>query len=303
MNWIMVFNAIFEEKTLTRSAEKLNMSEKTLGLILKKLRDYFADPLFIRSNTGFTATPMANELYLKFYKTQMYLQQAIAPRSTHAEPETHQKIIVSIPNHAEFMFNQVYSNAAELFSNYSLRLRAAESSEKEMSHLRHGLTDMYLSLDPLEDSFIINEALSSLAMDLCLIIRKNHVNLTTIIQTQDFSSEKFAACTQYPTLEEYFSEDMDFTPNIIFRGPSLINLLNIIEQNDVILIAPIFLSNMLKLDARFHVIYLDATNSIRKTVYCSYLKNNKKRKSIQEINTFVKNEALAVQLRGLRENN
>jgi DNA-binding transcriptional LysR family regulator len=299
MNWIVVFNAIYEEKTLTRAAERLEMSEKTLGLILKKLRDYFADPLFVRSNVGFTPTPVATELYLKFYKTEMYLQQALNPRSTNSETGADKKIILSMPSHAEFAFNQVYSNAADLFADYSLRLRAAESPEKEINNLRHGHTDMYISLEPLEDSFITNETLSTISMALCLIVRQNHANLTNIVQHHAFSTEKFISCTQYPILEEYFSDNMAFTPNIGYRSQSLINLLSIAEQQDVILIAPMFFSNLLKLDERFHVIYLDANNSISKTAYCSYLKNSKKRDSIKEINKLIKNQAQATQLRSL----
>lgn len=63
LNLLKVFLKIYELKSLSAVAENLNLSQPAVSHNLKKLRDSFNDPVFVRSNNTMVATPLAQSIY------------------------------------------------------------------------------------------------------------------------------------------------------------------------------------------------------------------------------------------------
>jgi DNA-binding transcriptional LysR family regulator len=62
LNLLSIFIAIAEERSLSKAAEKLGLSQPTMSYSLKKLREDFNDPLFVRASKGVVLTPVAKSL-------------------------------------------------------------------------------------------------------------------------------------------------------------------------------------------------------------------------------------------------
>ena len=62
LNLLRVFNAIIEERSLTRAGQRLALSQPAISYSLGRLRTLFDDPLFIRTRVGMQPTPIALEL-------------------------------------------------------------------------------------------------------------------------------------------------------------------------------------------------------------------------------------------------
>ncbi|WP_153101099.1 LysR family transcriptional regulator [Paraburkholderia hayleyella] len=62
LNLLRVFQAIVEERGLTRAGERLALSQPAVSYSLGRLRSLFDDPLFIRTRSGMQPTPVALEL-------------------------------------------------------------------------------------------------------------------------------------------------------------------------------------------------------------------------------------------------
>ena len=62
MNLLHVFYTLLEERNVTRTAEKLGRTQSAVSNALKRLRDRFDDPLFVRTQGGLVPTPLATEL-------------------------------------------------------------------------------------------------------------------------------------------------------------------------------------------------------------------------------------------------
>lgn len=61
-NLLKALNALIEERSVTRAAVKLSISQPAASLMLTRLREYFGDPLFIRGSRRMTPTNRALEL-------------------------------------------------------------------------------------------------------------------------------------------------------------------------------------------------------------------------------------------------
>ena len=59
LNLLVVLDALLDERNVTRAAARLGYTQPTISGMLTRLRDLFADPLFVRTQRGLLATPRA----------------------------------------------------------------------------------------------------------------------------------------------------------------------------------------------------------------------------------------------------
>ncbi len=59
---LRAFDVLFEERSVSRAAVRLNMTQQGMSGVLQRLRDLFLDTLFVRASHGVVPTPRALEL-------------------------------------------------------------------------------------------------------------------------------------------------------------------------------------------------------------------------------------------------
>ena len=62
MNLFLVLHAVLEERSATRAAARLNVTQSAISNALARLRRLLGDPLVVRDGRGLAATPRAQEL-------------------------------------------------------------------------------------------------------------------------------------------------------------------------------------------------------------------------------------------------
>lgn len=62
LNLLVVFDALLDELSVTRASARLSASQPAVSHALRRLRQLFDDPLFVRNQRGLTPTPRATEL-------------------------------------------------------------------------------------------------------------------------------------------------------------------------------------------------------------------------------------------------
>jgi len=62
LNLLVVFDALFDERSVTRAAARLSLTQPTVSGMLQRLRRTFSDQLFLRSSHGIVSTPRAEAL-------------------------------------------------------------------------------------------------------------------------------------------------------------------------------------------------------------------------------------------------
>lgn len=61
-NMLLTLDALYEERSVTRAAKRLSVTQPTVSGTLLRLRDVFRDPLFVRGRGAMLPTPRADEL-------------------------------------------------------------------------------------------------------------------------------------------------------------------------------------------------------------------------------------------------
>lgn len=62
LNLLFAFDALYDERSVTRAAARLSLTQPTVSGMLHRLRHIFSDPLFVRSSHGIVATPRAEAI-------------------------------------------------------------------------------------------------------------------------------------------------------------------------------------------------------------------------------------------------
>nr|WP_159465798.1 LysR family transcriptional regulator [Scandinavium goeteborgense] len=86
LNLLKALDALLDEGSVTRAAQRLSLTQPAVSGMLTRLRDYFGDPLFVRTSHGMVPTLRANELSLPV--KQILTDIAILLKPTQFDPMT-----------------------------------------------------------------------------------------------------------------------------------------------------------------------------------------------------------------------
>jgi DNA-binding transcriptional LysR family regulator len=84
LNLLVVFDAIMQERSVTRAGHRLALSQPAMSHALTRLRHMLKDDLFIRSPKGMVPTPRAEQLAAPVREALDRLQKSLEP--THFDP-------------------------------------------------------------------------------------------------------------------------------------------------------------------------------------------------------------------------
>jgi len=81
LNLLVVFDAIYSERNVTRASEKICLSQSATSNALTRLRLQLKDDLFLRSPSGLRPTPRSHELAPRIHAILADLQDVLEPQA------------------------------------------------------------------------------------------------------------------------------------------------------------------------------------------------------------------------------
>jgi DNA-binding transcriptional LysR family regulator len=79
LNLLKVFDALYEERSVTRAAHRLGLTQSAVSHALNRLRYTLGDELFVRGPAGMRATPRAAEIGPRIREGLLQLDAALSP--------------------------------------------------------------------------------------------------------------------------------------------------------------------------------------------------------------------------------
>jgi len=79
LNLLLVFDAVMQERSVTRAGQRIGLSQPAMSHALTRLRHMLKDELFIRTPEGMAPTPRAEALALPLRNALSEMQLALAP--------------------------------------------------------------------------------------------------------------------------------------------------------------------------------------------------------------------------------
>ncbi|HEV2098355.1 MAG TPA: LysR family transcriptional regulator [Stellaceae bacterium] len=79
LNLLRVFDALIEERSVTRAGERLGLTQSAISHALNRLRYVLEDDLFVRGPEGMQPSPRATEIAPRLRQGLLHLQRALTP--------------------------------------------------------------------------------------------------------------------------------------------------------------------------------------------------------------------------------
>jgi len=77
LNLLTTLEALLDERSVSRAARRLQLSQPALSAQLNRLRTMFADPLFVPSHRGMTPTPLSLQLQVPLRAALAHLREVV----------------------------------------------------------------------------------------------------------------------------------------------------------------------------------------------------------------------------------
>ncbi|NKJ02426.1 LysR substrate-binding domain-containing protein [Novosphingobium sp. SG707] len=184
LNLLPIFVALMEERSVTRAAERLGMTQPALSNALARLRLMLKDQLFIRERYGIQPTPIALELAPGIADALASLDDAVLGQQDF-DPASAERLFTIAPNgYVEFVIvPALVARLAELAPGIKLRLTPYGNDLAETGVVS-GTTAMVLGriTDP-PDNLVVQHLMDE---GLECVVRADHPEIGSSISREQF---------------------------------------------------------------------------------------------------------------------
>ena len=99
LNLLIVFDAIIQERSVTRAGQRIGLSQPAMSHALNRLRYMLKDDLFVRTPDGMVPTPRAEQLATPLRHALSEMQLALEP-DRFVPAEANRRFVVAVNNYA-----------------------------------------------------------------------------------------------------------------------------------------------------------------------------------------------------------
>jgi DNA-binding transcriptional LysR family regulator len=185
LNLLLVFEAVLRERSVTRAADRLSLSQPAMSHALNRLRHLLKDQLFVRGTTGMEPTPRAEQLSTAVARILDDLRRSLEPNEF--DPQTaNRRFKIAINNYAAVVLAApLISVCARLAPGISLSLRPSGTLHVA-DLLDRGELDLAITATELPGVRFGTQTL--LEDDYVAVLRVDHPALETPITLETFAA-------------------------------------------------------------------------------------------------------------------
>ena len=137
---------LLDEASVTRAAQRLNLSQPATSLVLKQLRQIFGDPLLVRGQGGMVLTERAEMLRRSAGQALAELDALLVPPDDFDPSESRQTFTIAMPDHIlPLMFNGILREFRRRAPLARLAIRALGPEYDFEGALANGTADLVIS--------------------------------------------------------------------------------------------------------------------------------------------------------------
>jgi DNA-binding transcriptional LysR family regulator len=174
LNLLAAFDALMDERNVTRAAVRVGVSQPAMSAALSRLRSLFDDPLFLRSAEGLLPTPRARDLAGPVSTALRQLELVLVKKPAFDPAEAVLDFSVGLSDYPAFVLLPALATALEKQApGVSLRVHSFSSRDSAVDLLDAGTIDAAVGVPPTQaESRILTRPL--LSDDFVTIVRRDH---------------------------------------------------------------------------------------------------------------------------------
>jgi len=248
LNLFVVFDALYRERSVTKAASSLNLTQSAISSALGRLRQTFDDPLFVRTLEGMSPTPLADKVVGDVRKGLLLLGNTVGA-NTRFDPAASEKTFRLGMNAAaeSMLLPKVYKRIQKL--SPSLQLEASYGSrERATEDLKSGLIDLLIDTPAVGSRDLYQETI--LETGYVIGMRKTHPLAKKKLNLKEYlSAEHIHVWTgkEGPGLVDFALRDLGHKRNVVIKAQNSLVAARITGMTNLLWSAPLSLIDGLPL--------------------------------------------------------
>ncbi|MEZ9892674.1 LysR family transcriptional regulator [Vibrio lentus] len=248
LNLLKVLKVLIEVKNTRKASELLFTSQPSISRSLQKLRDYFDDELFIRSQHGLEPTAKLLEIKQTLLPVLSQLEQVLEPESEFDVAQFDGTVNIAING---FIANSISAKLTQILLAQApkVKVNIVDWGAHTLDLLTSGEVDLGVNYYPLELSKQVYQKRIS-RDDFVLVCRTGHPLANTLLKSDQQEPLQLASL-----VVSDWNDNIALAPNVLadvgvktevkIRSTYLHSLLSIVKQSDVLFPCSKLLANSL----------------------------------------------------------
>ncbi len=244
LNLMVVFNAIYTERNLTRAGEQVGLSQPAMSNALRRLRELFNDPLFSRTSEGMIPSPYAEQIAVPIRDALALLQTSLQGHTIFDPSKAANTFRIAMSAYSAIVIMPVLM---EWLQKEAPLIRLTVSHiELSQAHalLKEGRLDLAITWK-LNGAGLYQQRLFE-ERYVCLV-RKDHPRIENILSLEQYLEEGhilFSLEGKGPAESDKTLSSKGLRRNVVLRTSHISAVPKILEHTNYILTVPVRLSQI-----------------------------------------------------------
>lgn len=188
LNLLLVFDAIYTERSISRAARRLSLSQPAVSNALGRLRDRLGDPLFERNAQGMSPTPRAKVLKEPIHQALDILERGLRNDDKFDYASSEREFVIAVEDYGEtVILPRLVDWLASTAPNIRVTIRP-ESSASLKEAMREGSVDFALDYFTLTSEGFVNRCV--LKETLLTLARQDHPYIGERLSLESFLEQR-----------------------------------------------------------------------------------------------------------------
>jgi len=248
LNLLTVFEAVYEEQSQVKAAERLGMTQPAISHALGRLRHLMGDRLFQGRAKGLTPTGQADDFYRRIHQALELIRAELSERSTF-DPATSQRTFVVALDYGggALLGVKLFERISALAPHIRLVLRSIDPGEEIPGLLREHRVDLAFNASRFKDDVL--EQTMTWKTQLRVVARDNHPRIKAAPTMDELLAERLVVAnvstiwTDDAVLNEFLSR--------VYRQPAMevpnaMLLPLVLESSDLITVTTALLAETMR---------------------------------------------------------
>jgi LysR family transcriptional regulator, nod-box dependent transcriptional activator len=263
LNLLLALEALLREKSVTRAAEQLFVSQPAMSAALAKLREYFDDPLLVRVGRDLELTPRGRSLLDPVSQMLANMQTVLGPREMFDPLVEKRTFTIISPGDVTPWVLQPLMRRLEMAAP-GIRIQVERPTVSGLARLAQGSVDLVLTLDG-PDSLPLPNLPESICMAYLLAVRyvaivsANHPEIESALTLEQYLRLPHAVAhtfRNYSLVEETAQKNFGTHLDVRAFTESVLEIPYLVQQTSMIGVIPHPLARVFKDVPRFKVLEL-----------------------------------------------
>lgn len=238
LNLVRAFVAIYETKSVTQAAERLNLTQPTISHALSKLRDLYGDRLFSRGSQGLVPTAIAERVYEQLSGALTAIEGTVDARSGFEPRTSTRRFRIALSDIGSLFFTPPLLRRFQQLAP-RIQIEFVQLSDTLLDDLARGTLDLAIGTLPMLHSHTRNELV--FRESYACLVACEHPAAAQGIDLERFSHARHVMVTSPSSghaLVDGVLAERGVQRNVVALVPEFSVLPSLIEDSDLVVVLP-----------------------------------------------------------------